>query len=204
IVQLLIEAEQQHNFVGQFGIDRMPQAGRMYLQDGKAEESESPDDESGKQIGSSRLLPELFDELDEEELRENETEEKLSNLNFDEVQKQDAKEDAKNAAGKKPDATSPNAKPSDADYDREAESGTDDTEPAGQSDSEPVETQVMNQSPGKTAELAGTAAPKSESESEMEEFKPESVDMSAMKGGMAGFGARMAERIKHPFGSAKE
>ena len=34
------------------------------------------EDESGKQIGSSRLLPELFDELDEEELRENETEEK--------------------------------------------------------------------------------------------------------------------------------
>lgn len=38
IVQLLIEAEQQHNFVGQFGIDRMPQAGRMYLT-----ESEKPD-----------------------------------------------------------------------------------------------------------------------------------------------------------------
>ncbi len=198
IVQLLIEAEQQHNFVGQFGIDRMPQAGRMYLTDGNTEDSETSEDAGGKQIGSSRLLPEMFDELDEEELRENETEEKLSNLNFDEVQKQDAKEDAKSGAGKKSDPAGPTATPSDADSESEA------SEAAEQSDAESVETQAMNERLDTATEPAESTAPRSESEAEMESFAAESVDMSAMKGGMSGFGARIADRIKHPFGRGKE
>ena len=197
IVQLLIEAEQQHNFVGQFGIDRMPQAGRMYLTDGQADDSEAPDDESGKQIGSSRLLPEMFDELDEAELRENETEEKLSNLNFDDVQKQDAQDDAKSGTGKKTDSTAPTATRTDPDV------GDDETEAAQQFDSEIVETQAMNEASGRTTELADTPTPKSRSEAEMEAFEAESVDMSAMKGGVAGFSARMADRLKHPFGGKK-
>ena len=211
IVQLLIEAEQQHNFVGQFGIDRMPQAGRMYLTDGKADDSEEPDDESGKQIGSSRLLPEMFDELDEEELRENETEEKLSNLNFDEVQKQDAKEDAKSKSAKKPGSGKATAKASDAGDGSDADGGAsdadvdrDETEATEQQDSGTVESQAKNESSGMTAEPADAATPKSPSEAEMETFEAESVDMSAMKGGVAGFGARMADRLKHPFGGAKE
>ena len=210
IVQLLIEAEQQHNFVGQFGIDRMPQAGRMYLTDGQADDSEAPDDESGKQIGSSRLLPEMFDELDEDELRENESEEKLSNLNFDEVQKQDAKDNAKSKSGRKPDSAKRSATTSDADHDSDADGDSDrsgdsdDTEAAEQQDSKAVESQVMSESSGKTAVLAESAAPKSPSEAEMEAFEAESVDMSAMKGGVAGFGAWMADRLKHPFGGAKE
>ncbi|MEJ7591605.1 MAG: flagellar basal body P-ring protein FlgI [Planctomycetaceae bacterium] len=197
IVQLLIEAEQQHNFVGQFGIDRMPQAGRMYLTDGQADDSEAADDQSGKRIGSSRLLPELFDELDEEELRENETEEKLSNLNFDAVQKQDAKEDAKGGSGRKADSPSPAETPSDADDDTDAE------EAAEQSDSETVVIQAINESSGTTAEQNEPAAPKSPSEAEMETYEAEAVDMSAMKGGVSGFGARMADRLKHPFGGKK-
>jgi len=207
IVQLLIEAEQQHNFVGQFGIDRMPQAGRMYLTDGKADESEEADDESGKQIGSTRMLPEMFDELDEEELRENETEEKLSNLNFDDVQKQDAKVDAKSKSGRKPNPANPSATTSDADDDKDADPGeadSDDTEGVEESGSDPVEAQGMNESMEETRKLTGSASTKSESEAEMETFEPETVDMSAMKGGMAGFGARIAERLKHPFGGAKE
>jgi len=197
IVQLLIEAEQQHNFAGQFGIDRMPQAGRMYLTETGKSDSEESEDESGKLIGNKRQVPELFDELDEEELRENETEEKLSNLNFDAVQKQDAKEDAKNTSGRKSqgrkiseDGSSPDAK-------EEAESGV-------PKESESLDIEAMNESSetksGKTAELADSSASKSPSETETEKFESESVDMSAMKGGMSGFGSRMAERIKHPFG----
>jgi len=197
IVQLLIEAEQQHNFVGQFGIDRMPQAGRMYLTDTGKSDSEESEDESGKLIGNKRQVPELFDELDEEELRENETEEKLSNLNFDDVQKQDAKEDARNASDRKSqgrkiseDGSSPDAK-------EEEESGV-------PKESESLDIEAMNEpsetKSDKTAELADSSASKSPSETEMEKFESESVDMSAMKGGMSGFGSRMAERIKHPFG----
>ncbi|MFO1003826.1 MAG: flagellar basal body P-ring protein FlgI [Planctomycetaceae bacterium] len=103
IVQMMIEAEQQHNFVGQFGIDRLPQAGRLYT---KNIDSPSPaDEEDVKRIGNSKMIPELFDELDEEELKENESDEKLMNLNspeaFDEVRKEDAKQ-SKNPAGSKP------------------------------------------------------------------------------------------------------
>jgi len=91
IVQMLIEAEQQHNFVGQFGIDRLPQAGRLYLKrDGIAEI-----DEDGKRIGNPKMIPELFDELDEDELKENESDAKLMALDFEAVAKQDQKDDAK-------------------------------------------------------------------------------------------------------------
>lgn len=196
IVQLLIEAEQQHNFVGQFGIDRMPQAGRMYLTETAAADSEESDDESGKLIGNKRQVPELFDELDEEELRENETEEKLSNLNFDDVQKQDAKEVAKNAAGKK----SEGKKVPEEDGSQNAEDG----EAGVPEESESLDQEAMNEpsksTSDKTAELAKSPTSKSPAEEEMEEFEAESVDMSAMKGGMSGFGSRMVERIKHPFG----
>ena len=99
IVQMMIEAEQQHNFVGQFGIDRLPQAGRLYT---KNTESPSPaDEEDAKRIGNSKMIPELFDELDEDELKENESEEKLMNLNFEEVRKEDAKQ-SKTQGGAKP------------------------------------------------------------------------------------------------------
>jgi hypothetical protein len=99
IVQMMIEAEQQHNFVGQFGIDRLPQAGRLYT---KNTESPSPaDEEDAKRIGNSKMIPELFDELDEDELKENESEEKLMNLNFEEVRKEDEKQ-SKTPGGSKP------------------------------------------------------------------------------------------------------
>lgn len=92
VVQMLIEAEQQHNFSGQFGIDRLPQAGRLYL---KRDEI-SNDDGSGKRIGNRKMIPELFDELDEDELEANESADKLMSLNFEEVVKEDAKGEAKN------------------------------------------------------------------------------------------------------------
>ena len=204
IVQLLIEAEQQHNFVGQFGIDRMPQAGRMYLTQTDKDEADSSEDENGKLIGNKRQVPELFDELDEEELRENETEEKLSNLNFDEVQKQDAKEDAKNSDIEKTGIKKQASKGSGTDDNDEAGSGVP-TESNGLDVDELNEPQKMQTD--QTVELAGSSITKSStakspSESEMGEFEAESVDMSAMKGGR--FGTRMANRLRHPFGEKKE
>jgi len=197
IVQLLIEAEQQHNFVGQFGIDRMPQAGRMYLTETGKSDSEESEDESGKLIGNKRLVPEMFDELDEEELRENETEEKLSNLNFDDVQKQDAKEDRKNASGRKSQGNKISEEGSSAEAKDEDESGV-------PTESESLDVEAMNEpsetKSDKTAELVDSSAIKSPAEAKMAEFEAESVDMSAMKGGLSGFGSRMAERLKHPFG----
>ena len=197
IVQLLIEAEQQHNFVGQFGIDRMPQAGRMYLTETGKSDAEVSEDESGKLIGNKRQVPELFDELDEEELRENETEEKLSNLTFDDVQKQDAKEDAKNASARKSEGKKISEDSSSPDPKEEEESVV-------PKESQSFDAEAMNESsetkPDKTAELADSSTSKSPAETATEKFEAESVDMSAMKGGMSGFGSRMAERIKHPFG----
>ena len=108
MVQLIIEAEQQHNFVGQFGIDRLPQAGRLYVKNG-----EPADEDDGKLIGTPKMIPELFDELDDEELKENESDDKLMSLNFEEVAKQDARDAAKkpSSAGKEADASESSANP---------------------------------------------------------------------------------------------
>jgi hypothetical protein len=122
IVQMMIEAEQQQNFVGQFGIDRLPQAGRLYVK-----QDELSDDGEGKEklIGNPKLIPELFDELDEEELKEHESDDKLMSLNFEEVTKEDAKKnsqkpatalnDGRTESGDNSDADSPSLTPDDAD-----------------------------------------------------------------------------------------
>ncbi len=97
VVQLLVEADQQRNFRGQFGIDRLPQAGRLYVKDTddlSAATEDDDKDKSSRQIGNAKMLPELFDELDEEELKENESAEKLLKLDFKEVNKRDEKEAA--------------------------------------------------------------------------------------------------------------
>jgi len=190
IVQMLIEAEQQHNFVGEFGIDRMPQAGRVYLAGNQSSEDEADEADaadssaSGKLIGNKRLVPEMFDELDEEELRENESEEKLSNLNFDAIQKQDAKDDAKNGS-----AATKEQEP------------TDESEPTGPADQSGPTNQSDPIDPGNAepAQVTASETNESQAEAEMESFEPETVDISAMKGGVAGFGSRFAERLKKPF-----
>lgn len=96
LVQLLVEADQQRNFYGQFGIDRLPQAGRLYVKDADdlsaGIDEESDESKDSRQIGNAKMLPEMFDELDEEELKENESAEKLLKLDFKEVNKRDEKE----------------------------------------------------------------------------------------------------------------
>jgi hypothetical protein len=146
IVQMMIEAEQQHNFVGQFGIDRLPQAGRLYT---KNVNSPSPaDEEDVKRIGNSKMIPELFDELDEDELKEIESDEKLMNLNFEEVRKEDAKQSNNPSASKPSEETGPTAEresdsPSGETADEDADSKpsvtNEESEESNPSESEPEE-----------------------------------------------------------------
>ncbi|MEY3458675.1 MAG: Basal body P-ring protein, partial [Planctomycetota bacterium] len=105
LVQMLMEAEQQRNFAGSFGIDRLPQAGRLYIRDGETADAAADDagDEAAdnstttdadaeaaeRRIGNNRMLPELFDELDETELQQNESAEKLLGLDFQKVNERD-------------------------------------------------------------------------------------------------------------------
>lgn len=81
IVQMLIEAEQQKNLSGDFGIDRMPQAGRMLVRDSTGAMKE--DDAATKRIGNAVQIPNLFDKLEDDELRKQESDEKLNALNFE-------------------------------------------------------------------------------------------------------------------------
>jgi Flagellar P-ring protein len=76
VVQLLIEAEQQHNLGGQFGIDRLPQAGRTYQR--SPELTGNADAGSTRRIGSAALVPNLFDRLDEDEVSANESAERTA------------------------------------------------------------------------------------------------------------------------------
>ena len=104
LVQMLVEAEKQRNFAGEFGIDRLPQAGRLYVRDDEAQspaddksaaqttdkQSSESAEEAQRRIGNNRMLPELFDELDESELQQNESAEKLLELDFEKVNERDA------------------------------------------------------------------------------------------------------------------
>ena len=96
VVQLLIEAEQQQNLPGDFGIDRLPQAGRILVnipggadataaKDVPAPDESLSEDSGGKIVGNPAMIPNLFDRLEEDELRKHETDEKLSSLKFSDV-----------------------------------------------------------------------------------------------------------------------
>lgn len=68
VVQMMLEAEKQHNLAGELGIDRLPQAGRMFKR-GFGESG------SRAKLGTPSLTPGLFDRVDESE-REQEPEDK--------------------------------------------------------------------------------------------------------------------------------
>ncbi len=63
IVQFMIEAERQDNLPGELGIDRLPQSGRVYLQQSNGNESASG---STRRLGSSVRTPGIFDRIDDE------------------------------------------------------------------------------------------------------------------------------------------
>ncbi len=136
------------------------------------------------------LLPEMFDELDEEELRENETEEKLSRLNFDDVQKQDAKHDAKTRKGRKsmsqtrPETTASDANDANDPIDPENADGETDVRSAAKelvpSESEATWNPPAGDKSADERRRAGfeSVGPKSRLKWKSR-FEPESVDMSA-------------------------
>lgn len=159
IVQLMIEAEQQHNIEGQLGIDRLPQAGRMlvrrdFVADGTAEdekdvddsevkdsdkddeksgkdskdakdkdsEEDEDDDAEGKRIGNPSLIPNMFDKLDEQEIRQQESDEKLNALRFEDVSDADP-EQAVDGAEADSESPVPSATPEGHDKSAAAENG---------------------------------------------------------------------------------
>lgn len=94
IVQLLLEADTQHNLTGQFGIDRLPQPGRRYrrssLNNSANSAEESSEELPAREVGNAALTPELFDQLDEDEVARNESAEQLVSIDFSEVARSDS------------------------------------------------------------------------------------------------------------------
>lgn len=210
IVQMLIEAEQQENYVGQFGIDRLPQAGRLYVKNDSVIE-----EEDGKTIGNARLLPELFDELDEEELKENESEDKINSLDFKEVEKEEA---AKAKAEKNPAAKNSSkkdaAKSSDDDADSESASDseanlTESTEqPTDEEDADSDKTTAANYETSKSGKKSASSSDQSDSDDSVTEKDSAVPDLSESasnsSSGKPGFGERFFGRLKRPFSGLSE
>lgn len=63
IVQLMIEAERQHNLEGVLGIDRLPQAGRNYT----SRSDHDPESGTRRKVGTSARIPGIFDRNDTDE-----------------------------------------------------------------------------------------------------------------------------------------
>ncbi|MEQ9407505.1 MAG: flagellar basal body P-ring protein FlgI [Fuerstiella sp.] len=59
VVQLLLEADEQANLMGELGIDRLPQAGRSFRRSG------SGPDSSEAKLGTPALTPGLFDQVED-------------------------------------------------------------------------------------------------------------------------------------------
>lgn len=60
VVQMMLEAEKQHNLAGELGIDRLPQAGRMFSRGFGQHGSKA-------KLGTPSLTPGLFDRVEESE-----------------------------------------------------------------------------------------------------------------------------------------
>ncbi len=190
IVQMLIEAEQQGNFIGQFGIDRLPQAGRLYVKNDIGLE-----EDDGKTIGTNRMLPELFDELDEEELKENESEEKLMSLDFKEVEAEEAKKaDNTNKSATKSKPAESAKKPSDADAKPESAEESDASKPGDVTETETKQPAESTESESEEPESTGSASE--------EASVPELSE--APESGKPGFAERFFGRMKRPFSGLSE
>lgn len=212
LVQMLVEAEQQRNFMGVFGIDRLPQAGRVYLRDdadadtetAASEKNESDSDrksgssksaDAQKRIGSSRMLPELFDELDESELEENETAEKLLKLDFKEVNERDNEraglvgrvvDDEPSKETSKP-KTTPARESSDAKSSDDEPVTSDNSDPSDESDESDM---------SDVSDMSDASA-----DAEPDDIDPEDPEPSA-SGSKAGGG--FLSRLRRPFRDLKE
>ena len=78
IVQMLVEAERQHNLAGRFGIDQLPQSGRRFVPKGTA--VSDGDRQSGRKVGSEAMIPGLFDRVEEPSTAEDDDVSKLEQM----------------------------------------------------------------------------------------------------------------------------
>ena len=63
IVQLLLEAEAQNNLMGELGIDRLPQAGRVFARQIRSSDAEGSTKKA--KLGTPSLTPGLFDRVED-------------------------------------------------------------------------------------------------------------------------------------------
>ena len=106
VVQMLLEAENQHNLAGELGIDRLPQAGRIFMRSpgtmGKAKQAK---------LGTPALTPGLFDRVEESDV--DTTEEDTSALSrMFENREQDEQDEADEADASDESASEPTAEAS--------------------------------------------------------------------------------------------
>ncbi|MEY3173362.1 MAG: Basal body P-ring protein [Planctomycetota bacterium] len=235
LVQMLVEAEQQRNFMGQFGIDRLPQAGRVYRRDGDPETPEAAEgagqsstdsksaadaeasDAAARRIGSTRMLPELFDELDESELEQNETAEKLLKLDFREVNERDDEragrvgrvlddETADKPADDQPDAAdktgrSDKSRTSGESAESEESAAADDAEMADESDM-PDESTADDSDESDDSPRGAARASREAEESESDEA--EDTDEPGKSAGTEKSGGGFFGRFRRPFRDLQE
>jgi flagellar basal body P-ring protein FlgI len=198
IVQLLIEAEQQRNLAGTFGIDRLPQAGRLYVartdNDSASDDSTSgaesaeadPDDENARRLGSARQIPGLFDELGEDELKELETDEKLESLDFSAVAERDQSRPS----------TAPGTNPVDPEMSGPTDGDTDSSEssPAGDSTKSAADSTAVQK-----PETADTMSAETVTDSDADSLpEPEGTEPRKR------FHFRWWNRVTQPFGGLEE
>lgn len=71
VVQMMLEAENQHNLAGDLGIDRLPQAGRAFY---RTKSEREGDRQSQAKMGSAALTPGLFDRVEDSDVPDEEKE----------------------------------------------------------------------------------------------------------------------------------
>ena len=64
VVELLMDADSQHNLPGTLGIDELPQAGRVYY---RPDPGQAAGVSKSTRVGLDKLMPNLFDSLKEDE-----------------------------------------------------------------------------------------------------------------------------------------
>lgn len=105
VVQLMLEADSQHNLSGELGIDRLPQAGRVFLRSS----SDSSSRPREAKLGTPSLTPGLFDRLEESE--QDTVEEDSSALSRMFAQREEERGDELSDAEEEPEADVEESKP---------------------------------------------------------------------------------------------
>jgi len=198
VVQFLVEADSQHNLMGPFGIDRLPQAGRVFSRSsGHPGGDESATDEAAaaaeahesagkaRRVGNPRLVPELFDTLDATEAADNETAEKLQSLDFSRVTEAD-----------KSRATSAR-QPKSRVLDKQTDAADNSESEATEADVGAAEESVDSAALGDAEESAGGGEKPAESDSEDRSARDKAQTVAAEQPARSGFFSRFRRPFRH-------